>query len=259
MSGGGGASVIFSKPSWQTGAGDPGDNARDVPDISFAASPQHDGYLVYTSGATQVYGGTSAPAPSFAGMVALLNHYLTSNGSLATAGLGNINPQLYALAQTAPGAFHDVTTGNNIVTVPCGTRSRGCTTAAVGFNAGAGYDQVTGLGSLDFSQLIAAWSGGTLPAQNLSPAISLLSNVSSVSATGVVFLIATVTGTNGATPTGTVDFAVGGTALGSAMVTGSAGTATATLAVNSTQFLRTAEPLRRLTGQRLKALPRRSR
>lgn len=233
---GGGASVLFTKPTWQTGAGVPADNARDVPDIAFAASPQHDGYLVYTGGQTQVYGGTSAPTPSFGGMVSLLNQYLVTNGVQAVPGLGSINPKLYALAQSAPSAFHDITTGNNIVTVPCGTRTRGCTPTAVGYNAGPGYDQVTGLGSMDFAAVAAAWSGASLPAAPITPAISLLSNVSTLGDTGVMDLIATVTGGNGVTPTGTVTFVIGSVQLGSATLTGSAGTATATLAVTGSQL-----------------------
>jgi len=43
---GGGASVLFSKPSWQTAPGVPSDNARHVPDISMSTSDDHDGYLV---------------------------------------------------------------------------------------------------------------------------------------------------------------------------------------------------------------------
>ena len=100
----------------------PGNNARNVPDLSFSASPNHDGYLVYSGGILQIYGGTSVAAPSFAGIATLLNQYLVSNGAEAAAGLGNMNPELYSLAQTAPNAFHDITTGNNIVTVPCPSR-----------------------------------------------------------------------------------------------------------------------------------------
>src|SRR5262249_28537051 len=44
--GGGGASELFAKPSWQTGTGVPNDSARDVPDVALAASADHDGYLV---------------------------------------------------------------------------------------------------------------------------------------------------------------------------------------------------------------------
>ncbi len=233
-SSGGGTSILFTKPSWQTGTGVPSDNSRHVPDIAFAGSPEHDGYLVVTGGTTEVFGGTSAPTPSFAGMIALMNQYLISTGSLTSAGLGTVNPQLYSLAQSAPSAFHDVTTGNNIVTVPCSARTRTCNDAAVGYNAGVGYDQVTGWGSVDFAKLAAAWSGAAFtspPPANSS--ISLISNVSSVSATGVVDLIASVTGVNGVTPTGTVDFSVEGSVLGAINLTGSGGVATATLAMKS--------------------------
>ena len=89
---GGGASVLFPKPSWQTVSGVPGDNARHVPDVSLSASADHDGYMVYTGGSLQVYGGTSVSTPSFAGLTALLNQ------SLGSGGLGNINPTLYSLA-----------------------------------------------------------------------------------------------------------------------------------------------------------------
>src|SRR5260370_10857705 len=116
---GGGASVFFAQPSWQTGPGVPGDNARHVPDISLTASADHDGYLVYTSGKLQVYGGPSVPTPSFAGIAALLNQYLVSSGAQSSPGLGNMNPKLYLLAQSTPDIFHDIVTGNNLVTVTC--------------------------------------------------------------------------------------------------------------------------------------------
>ena len=104
-SSGGGASVVFAKPSWQTGAGVPNDNARDVPDVSLSASADHDGYFVYTGGSLQVYGGTSVAAPTFAGITVLLNQYLVSKGVQSRPGQGNLNPALYKLAQTNPGRF----------------------------------------------------------------------------------------------------------------------------------------------------------
>ncbi len=141
---GGGKSSVFSKPSWQVGAGVPNDASRDVPDVALSASPNHDGFLIcsqsffvgvtpaVTSCATgfrasdgaalAVVGGTSAGAPSFAGIVALLNQKTGSNG------LGNVNPMLYSLAASAPTAFHDITTGNN--NVPCTQSSKGCPTKA---------------------------------------------------------------------------------------------------------------------------------
>ena len=46
--GGGGTSVFFPKPAWQTGPGVPGNSYRNVPDVSISASADHDGYVVYT-------------------------------------------------------------------------------------------------------------------------------------------------------------------------------------------------------------------
>lgn len=144
---GGGASIYFAKPSWQSGLGVPADGARDVPDIAMAASADHDGYLIYTDGTLSVVGGTSVSAPVTAGIVALLNQRLAS--ATGASGAGNINPQLYSLAQTTPGAFHDIVSGDNKVTITCGARARGCVSGTYGFAAGPGYDQASGLGSLD--------------------------------------------------------------------------------------------------------------
>jgi uncharacterized protein (TIGR03437 family) len=233
---GGGTSVLFTKPSWQTGPGVPGDNARHVPDISLAASADHDGYLVYTGGSLQIFGGTSVPAPSFAGITALLNHYLVSTGAQASPGVGNINPNLYSLAQTNPSIFHDVTTGNNIVTVACSTR-RACSATAVGYNAGAGYDQATGLGSVDAYKLVTGWNGGgTSGTIGSTTNLTLLTNLHNITPTEVMYLIATVTATGGLTPTGSVTFMANGSPIGSATLVGSAGTATATLAVTGSQL-----------------------
>ena len=114
--GGGGVSAQVSKPAWQAGPGVPNDNARDVPDVAFSAA-LHDGYYITYRGSNGYVGGTSASTPSFAGIVAILNQYQVAKGFQPAAGLGNINPQLYRLAQSAPTAFHDVTVGSNIV--PC--------------------------------------------------------------------------------------------------------------------------------------------
>ena len=55
--------------------------------------------------------------PVFAGMLAVLNQYLVSKGGIAKAGLGNINPVLYRMAQSTKDVFHDVTTGD--IKLPC--------------------------------------------------------------------------------------------------------------------------------------------
>jgi uncharacterized protein (TIGR03437 family) len=164
---GGGASIVYPKPLWQNAAGVPADGARDVPDVAFAGSPNHDGYLVYLNGTFQVFGGTSVSTPVFSGMVALLNHSLVSRGIAAQPGLGNINPTLYRLARTTTNVFHDITQGNNIV--PCVAGSPNCNNGSFGFFAGPGYDQVTGLGSVDVANLASQW---TIPAAVASSVIA---------------------------------------------------------------------------------------
>jgi len=171
---GGGRSTYFAKPSWQTGTGVPNDGARDVPDLAVSASADHDGYVIFTSDSTvcgsgrrgattqceSVFGGTSVGAPTFAGLAAVLNQAVVTAGLQASGGLGNINPTLYGLVRSAPAAFHDVTTGNNMITVTCGTRQTNCTPGPVGYSAGVGYDPVTGLGSVDANALFTAWLAG---------------------------------------------------------------------------------------------------
>jgi subtilase family serine protease len=156
---GGGASAIYTKPSWQAGTGVPADGKRDVPDVSLTAAG-HDGYLMCQEGGLYVVGGTSAASPSFAGIMALVAQH-------AGARLGNANTVFYSLAskQRAGGAsaFHDITTGNN--SVP----------GQSGFNAAIGYDQVTGLGSVDGSVLVSHWSDATVvPAFQATPSASSL-------------------------------------------------------------------------------------
>ena len=134
--GGGGVSTFFALPSWQQGL-DTTDTEgtssplpmRGVPDVSADADPQT-GYSVLVDGTTAVYGGTSAVAPLWAGLIARINA-LTGR----TAGL--INPALYG----QPSALHDITQGNN-----------------GGFAASPGWDACTGLGSPDGAK-VAAISG----------------------------------------------------------------------------------------------------
>src|SRR5271165_6222587 len=169
---GGGASQFFSKPSWQTGTGVPNDGARDVPDVAFPASADHDGYLVYTSDGVvtgwNVIGGTSAGAPAFSGVLTLLNQYLVSNGYQSTSGLGNINSSLYPLASSVPDAFHDITSGNNAVEVDVCIFAACAVTKSSGYSAGAGYDQTTGLGSVNGYTFITSWQSN-----KVSPTTSL--------------------------------------------------------------------------------------
>jgi subtilase family serine protease len=165
--GGGGSSTTIAKPAWQAGTGVPNDGARDVPDISFNASPLHDPYLFCTetqslsptcvsgfgfrngpAGNLAAVGGTSIGPPVMAGIVALINEVTNQPGS------GNINRVLYPLAARLPSAFHDAQTGSNQVpfSPPCVASTQ------IGYNALPGYDLATGLGSLDVSSVVLNWT-----------------------------------------------------------------------------------------------------
>jgi uncharacterized protein (TIGR03437 family) len=233
-SSGGGASAFFAKPAWQTGPAVPNDGVRDVPDVSLPASADHDAYLVYSTGTLQAYGGTSVGAPVFAGMAALLNQYLTANGLQAAPGIGNMNPRLYTLAQETPGVFHDVTSGDNIVD-SCVKTSRTCVLTQVGYNAAQGYDQATGLGSVDAYNLLTAWHPNGLITK-AAPAMQLVSSLTNLATTDSTVLTATITGSGGIAPTGTVTFYLAGVSLGSAALAGSGSTATAALTVPGAQL-----------------------
>jgi subtilase family serine protease len=162
--GGGGVSTLFTKPTWQTGPGVPADGQRDVPDVSLSSSPNHDGYLICTKGgcvdgfrksdqSLTVIGGTSVASPVFAGVVALMNQKFGTR-------LGNVNPTLYSLAATTSNnAFHDITSGNNMVSCQAGSKDCGAS-GMIGYSAGAGYDLASGLGSMDIGAVVAAWNGG---------------------------------------------------------------------------------------------------
>jgi uncharacterized protein (TIGR03437 family) len=230
----GGASRYFSKPTWQTGPGVPNDGLRDVPDLALPASADHDAFMVYSAGVLQAFGGTSVAAPVFAGMAGLLNQYVTVNGLQTATGQGNMNPRLYALAQASPSVFHDTTTGNNMVP-SCSPKEQNCVPSQVGFNAGPGYDQATGLGSVDVYNLVSAWAQSST-APTAAATVRLTSSVNPVASTGSTVLTATVTTTSGATPTGTVTFYLAGGALGSGTLSGSGLTATATLSVTAARL-----------------------
>jgi hypothetical protein len=182
-SGGGGASAGniqaggktrgVIKPSWQAAVpGIPNDNVRDVPDVSLTAAG-HDPYLLCLEGScvpdsqgqfsVSLVSGTSASAPSFAGIMALV---VDAQNRVRQ---GQADYTLYRLAAaesayptqcngsttTTPPAttciFNDVTVGNNVVPGEVGTQ----------YQANAGYDLTTGLGSVNVANLVNAWSAST--------------------------------------------------------------------------------------------------
>jgi subtilase family serine protease len=141
LAGGGGKSIIFSRPAFQDGVSSVVGNQRGVPDISMSGA---------CNGAVDVYQGfpgqtgwfptcgTSEATPLFAGVVALADQ-------VAGHPLGNINPSLYALsAKGAPGIV-DITAGNNYVSFPQG----GKVDTVIGFVASKGYDLASGVGTVN--------------------------------------------------------------------------------------------------------------
>lgn len=131
----GGASALFPRPSWQNVHGEAGPvDRRLVPDVAAVADP-FTGVKFVFRGQVVVGGGTSQAAPVWAGMTALINQLLTSQGLRP---LGDLNPLLYEVAKgsAAPG-FRDIELGGNAISP--GTR---------------GYDMVTGLGSPNAGNLV---------------------------------------------------------------------------------------------------------
>jgi kumamolisin len=142
---GGGVSDVFPLPSWQSGAGvpasaNPGGNVgRGVPDVAGDADPST-GYVTRVDGNPDVIGGTSAVAPLWAGLFALINQSVGKP-------VGLVNPLLYQ-AGDASGDFNDITSGNNPA-----------------YSAGPGWDACTGLGS-PIGDKIAAIFGNSASGQN---------------------------------------------------------------------------------------------
>ena len=143
---GGGYSSFFATPSWQTAQA--GQTGRGVPDVAGNAAPET-GYNVLVDGQQDVIGGTSAVAPLWAGLVALLNQKLQTR-------LGFINPALYSANQAT--CFHDITQGDNGA-----------------YNCGPGWDAVTGLGSPDGIQLLQTAFSKIAQAQNAPAAAEVRS------------------------------------------------------------------------------------
>ena len=228
LAGGGGRSIIFPKPAWQTGLGVPDDNVRDVPDVAMSASALHDGYWQCSLGGCNTFGGgTSVATPVFAGIVALLNQSAVSKGVQSQPGLGNINPELYRIAAAAPTSFHDITVGDNIV--PCAMGTPQCTTGSFGYSAGPGYDLATGLGSVDVSNLVNSWNtSGT------QTTIQVQADKTSFSRNGSVQLTIAVSSTGGnPTPTGIVYASLANTTTPSSALPGPLPLVTGTLANGS--------------------------
>ncbi len=217
VAGSGGQSGVYSKPKWQMGVpGMPNDSQRDQPDISLFASAGFNGtgYIYCQSDQTLsgartcdlnlntildfgIVGGTSASAPAFAGIMALVNQYQPAHGG--TNRQGNANYVLYALAKRAGASctsstpeaagciFNDVVNGNSYIatkygtsvgtnSVPCKGGTPNCSVTTAGSNgvlvvpsqptveawtAASGYDMATGLGSVNVNNLATNWGAAS--------------------------------------------------------------------------------------------------
>lgn len=139
---GGGLSLYFARPSWQSGPGvsnASSNGMRQTPDIAAQADPGNPGIWVYAQGAWGQIGGTSASAPLWAAINVLIDQG-------ANARSGNLNQTFYYIGTNLndvsgtglPFVFHDITTGAN-----------------GGFDCTPGWDFVTGWGSANFYKLYA--------------------------------------------------------------------------------------------------------
>lgn len=132
---GGGISDVFDLPAYQAGIGVPpsansgGGVGRGLPDVSAVADPST-GYQVRVDGQDLVIGGTSAVAPLWAGLIALLNQKLGRK-------VGFLNPIIYG-SNLRTSVFRDITQGDN-----------------GDYVAGVGWDACTGWGSPDGAKLLA--------------------------------------------------------------------------------------------------------
>jgi kumamolisin len=131
--GGGGKSAFFKRPTWQNAPGVPSGTQRLVPDVSLAADPNQ-GAFVFLNGQPQQIGGTSWSAPVWAGFCALINE---ARAAANKPPLGFLNPLIYPLTGSA--SFRDIVSGSNGA-----------------FDAGPGYDLVTGIGVPNIAELMRA-------------------------------------------------------------------------------------------------------
>jgi subtilase family serine protease len=227
----------YPKPTWQAGTGVPMDEKRDVPDVSLfaaAGSPSGAFYLICEADAVQsgstscdssdpetqffAVGGTSASTPAFAGIMALVEQKTGSRQGNANYILYKLAAQSGASCNSSNGAgtncvFYDVTNGT--IAMPCVTDSPNCNTTfagdatgvLAGYSTTTGYDQATGLGSVNANNLVTSWKtfAGTLKSSattltlNGGAAVNI-THGTSVSVASTVGPVAPETGT----PTGSV-------------------------------------------------------
>jgi len=139
---GGGISVLFGLPSWQSALKAPY-KMRSFPDVAFNADPNTgEPVYIHTNGKAGwvTIGGTSMASPQWAGFLALVNEARTKNGKST---LGYVAPLIYqASSTTRTSLFNDITSGSNGA-----------------YKAAKGWDAVTGLGSMKANALLTYLAG----------------------------------------------------------------------------------------------------
>jgi hypothetical protein len=250
-------------------SGIPSDGVRDLPDLSFFASDgfvSSSSYLICVSAVgdctysittepiAQEVGGTSAATPAMAGVMALIDQK-------AGEAQGNPNSELYKLAATqiySNCSAENATTGNGClfndidsetIAVPCdygaqegsfgqtGIQSPDCSVIhsgdlvgiLPGYSAAAGYDQATGLGSLNVANVVNAWPASSATAKAAVTVTPAQTSLSAGSALSVAVTVAA--SSSGTTPTGKVTLLGAGYSSGAQAL--SAGTFTFNIPANS--------------------------
>ena len=166
LKGGGGMSAYEALPAWQSGVTPAGGSAlvrRAVPDVAFNADPMTGEYVALTlPGAATVwnaYGGTSIAAPQWAGVIAVAN---AMRAAASQAMLGDIHTTLYKSIAAVPGtyaaAMGDVVDGTNGTCATC--------------RAGTGFDQATGWGTPNATQLFEVLTGGAVTTTQTATAVA---------------------------------------------------------------------------------------
>ncbi|MGA9509284.1 MAG: protease pro-enzyme activation domain-containing protein [Candidatus Sulfotelmatobacter sp.] len=215
----GGTFAGFPKPVWQTGFGD---SFRDVPDVALT-SAGHDPYLLCieascepdSTGNFYIYfvWGTSAAAPSFAGIMGMVDQQATSRQGQAdyvlytlgamqeanTALTGLCNGSSTSILPNAACVFNDVTAGNNAVP---GEANYGLSNAD--YQAGVGYDMASGLGSVNVTNLLKQWNSAASKFNATTTTLTLNSSTTLVHGSPLSFTAAVAPTSATGTPTGDV-------------------------------------------------------
>jgi subtilase family serine protease len=257
--GGGGQSAVAAntRPSWQTAITPAADAHRDIPDVSLysAINSSSNTFIIMCEAdspfgqngsacaisnqsiSLTAIGGTSAAAPAFAGIMAMV---VQQQGGDPAGRQGNANHVLYSLynqnkssatkvcqstaanVSTSTCIFYDVVTGNNSVACQAGTTNCSSTNAATApygvlvdpasattpaFTAVAGYDKATGLGSVNVTNLLASWSSGGQSADTVT-VTSPQSGTTIAHGTNASFTIKVAQNSGATVPTGDVSLLV---------------------------------------------------